>query len=289
MAPGTHKSHKVKQFGAKSGAGTQPAQQNALIYSLPSLHRGALWCKRLHHVWLPRQIRGGAQAVPVPPAAPATSQALSAQGATWHYQWHQRCRTSGVRDALSQSSMTLCSHASSRPTLRQSTFPFSQSFTIAFVITMGKYWLGSNRLKIFGLHQMWCVYIFETLAKGVIWGGGGGCVHFASLLSVCSDPRSVRGGFNRGKKASCKCRDAQWNCAHARAFLHLQLVHMIAEGLRISGEYVNKSTASCPEEPLKVCQVKKSSSLQDTFSKVLGTYCRASFWQDLEYHFLAPS
>lgn len=35
--------------------------------------------------------------------------------------------------------------------------------------TLGKYWLGSNRQKIFGLHQMWCVRIFETLAKGVIW------------------------------------------------------------------------------------------------------------------------
>lgn len=38
---------------------------------------------------------------------------------------------------------------------------------------------------------------------------------------------------------------------HARAFLHLQLTHMIAEALRITKEYVNESIHSCPEETQK--------------------------------------
>lgn len=38
---------------------------------------------------------------------------------------------------------------------------------------------------------------------------------------------------------------------HTRAFLHLQLAHMRVEGLRITGEHVNKSTPSCPEETRK--------------------------------------
>lgn len=114
-----------------------------------------------------------------PPAAPVMmSQALSAhahggqssRGPSQTSHEHHQHGSSAVRDAPLQSSVSLCPYVSPTQILNQGTFTFSQSqLHDRLCNTLGKYWLGSNRLKIFGLRQMWCVRIFETLAKGVIW------------------------------------------------------------------------------------------------------------------------
>lgn len=56
---------------------------------------------------------------------------------------------------------------------------------------------------------------------------------------------------------------------YARAFLHLQLTHMIVEGLRITGEYVNKSIHSCPEETRKGLSGEKEITELITSGQVL--------------------
>lgn len=138
-------------------------------------------CQCLHCIWLyqgnAQRAGEGAWAVPVLRSTSDESSPIcmctwgqSSRGPSETSHEHHQHENSAVRDAPSQSSASLCSHVRPRQILNQGTFTFSQSqLHDRLCNTLGKYWLGSNRLKIFGLHQMWCVCIFETLAKGVIW------------------------------------------------------------------------------------------------------------------------